>query len=79
MLLYVVLVCNPVHMHSTFKNNHNYIYIYIYREREREREMGSSYTWCNSYKLTPFLHRRFLRNLTVKKTSLNAIVFYLIT
>ena len=38
MLLYVVLVCNPVHMHSTFKNNHNYIYIYIYIERERERE-----------------------------------------
>ena len=24
------LVCNLVHMHSTFKNNHNYIYIYIY-------------------------------------------------
>ena len=23
------LVCNLVHMHSTFKNNHNYIYIYI--------------------------------------------------
>ena len=42
-------------------------------------EMSSSYTWCNSYKLTHFLHCRFLRNLTVKKTSSNAIVFYFIT
>ena len=50
-----------------------YIYIYIYIS------MGSSYTWCNSYKLTPFLHRRFLKDLTVKKTSLNAIVFHLTT
>ena len=41
--------------------------------------MGSSYTWCNSYKLTHFLHRRFLKDLTVKNTSLNAIVFYLTT
>ena len=48
-------------------------------ERERERERGSSYTWCNSYKLTPFLYRRFLRDLTVKKASLNAMVFYLTT
>ena len=23
------LVCNLMHMHGTFKNNHNYIYIYI--------------------------------------------------
>ena len=30
--------------------------------------MGSSYTWCNSYKLTHFLHRRFLKDLTVKNT-----------
>ena len=41
--------------------------------------MDSSYTWCNSYKLILFLHHRFLRNLTIKKTSLNPIVFYLIT
>ena len=36
------------------KYAHLYIYIYIEREREREREreMGSSYKWCNSYKLT---------------------------
>ena len=49
-----------------------YIYIFIY-------EMGSNYTWCNSYKLTHFFHCRFLRNLTVKKISLNAIVFHIIT
>ena len=41
--------------------------------------MGSSYTWYNSYKITHFLHRRFLRSLTIKKTPLNAIIFYLIT
>ena len=41
--------------------------------------MGSSYTWCNSYKLTSFLHRRFLRDLTVKKISLNVMVFHLTT
>ena len=28
--------------------------------------------------LTPFLHHRFLRDLTVKKTPLDAIVFHLI-
>ena len=27
------------------------IYIYI----EREREIGSSYTWCNFIRVTPFL------------------------
>ena len=48
------------------------IYIYIY-------EIDSSYTWSNSYKLTPFLHSRFLRNLMVKKVSLNAIVSHLTT
>ena len=32
-----------------------YIYIYIEREREREREIGSSYTWCNFIRVTPFL------------------------
>ena len=41
--------------------------------------MSSSYTWCNSYKLTHFLHGRFLRDLTVKKIPLNTIVFHLIT
>ena len=62
-----------------------YIYIYIYRrereregEREREREMSLSYTWCNSYKVIHFLYRRFIRDLTVKKRSLNAITFHLI-
>ena len=38
--------------------------------------MGSSYTWCNFYKLTHFLHHK---DLMVKKTPLNAIVFHLIT
>ena len=42
------------------------IYIYIYRERERERERGSSHTWCNSSKITPFLDLKFLKNLMVK-------------
>ena len=40
-------------------------------------EMGSSYTWCNSYKITTFLHRRFLKDLMAKKISLNAIAFHL--
>ena len=31
-------------------------------------EMGSSYTWCNSTKVTHFLNRRFLRNLMVRKS-----------
>ena len=36
--------------------------------------MDSSYTWCNSTKVTPFLNRRFLKDLTVKKKkSLNMI------
>ena len=29
--------------------------------------MGSSYTWCNFYKVTPFLHHRFIKDLTAKK------------
>ena len=53
------------------KRAHTNIYIYIY-------EMDSSYTWCNSYKLTSFLHRRFVSDLTAKKISLNAITFHLI-
>ena len=61
------------HSHIGINFTSKRIYIYI----EREREMGSSYTWCNSYKLTYFLHRRFPRDLTVKKTSLNAIIFHL--
>ena len=52
-----------------------YIYIYI---GEREREMSLNYTWCNSYKVIHFLHLRFIRNLTAKKMSLNAITFNLI-
>ena len=39
-----------------------YIYIYIY--------MGLSYTWCNSTKVTPFLDRRFLRDLTITNSQL---------
>ena len=44
------------------------IYIYIY-------EMGSSYIWCNSYKITHFLHRKFLKDLTVKNKQLNIYYF----
>ena len=40
--------------------------------------MGSSYTLCNSCKVTPFLHCRFVSDLTAKKISLNAITFHLI-
>lgn len=47
-------------------------YIYIY-------EVGSTYTWCNFYKVTHFLYRRFLRDLTVKKKkSLNILLFTLL-
>ena len=52
-----------------------YIYIYI--------EMGSSYTWCNSIRVTPFLSHRFPKYLTVKKktssffTSLNRVTPFL--
>ena len=48
-----------------------YIYIYIYK-------MGLSYTWLNSCKVIHFLHYRFIRDLTAKKISLNAIGFHLI-
>ena len=30
--------------------------------------MGSSYTWCNSTKVTPFLDHRFQKDLMVKKS-----------
>ena len=40
-----------------------YIYIYIY-------EIGSSYTWCNLTKVTPFVDRRFVIDLMVKKNSI---------
>ena len=40
--------------------------------------MGSSYTRCNSCKVTPFLHHRFISDLTAKKKSFNAITFHLI-
>ena len=36
----------------------NIIYIY---------EMSSNYTRCNFVNVTPFLHRKFVGNLTVKK------------
>ena len=44
-----------------------YIYIYIY-------EMGSSYTWCNSIRITPFLSHKFSKDRTVKKKTLLSII-----
>ena len=38
-----------------------YIYIYIY-------EMGSSYTWCNFIRVTPFLDHWFAKDLMVKNS-----------
>ena len=52
----------------TTNEKKNYIYIYIYRERE----IGSSYTWCNLTRVTPFVDRRFVIDLMVKKIVLNA-------
>ena len=43
-----------------------YIYIYMYIS------MGSSYTWCNLTRVTPFVDRRFVIDLMVKKIELNA-------
>ena len=37
--------------------------------------MSSSYTWCNSTKVTPFLTRRFLKDLTVKKDTIKCYYF----
>ena len=37
--------------------------------------MSSSYTWCNSYKVTNFLHRRFLKDLMVKKNIIKCYYF----
>ena len=51
--------------------------LYIYRERERE--MGSSYTRCNSCQVTPFLHHRFLKDLTVKKDIIKCYCFPLLS
>ena len=51
------------------------LYIYI----EREREMGSSYTRCNSCQVTPFLHHRFLKDLTVKKDIIKCYCFPLLS
>ena len=45
-----------------------YIYIYVCIMDE----MGSSYTWCNSTRVTPFLSHRFMRDPTDKnKTPLS--------
>ena len=49
----------------------NPIYIYRKRERERERER-ESYTQCNLTRVTPFVDRRFVIDLMVKKIVLNA-------
>ena len=49
-----------------------------YKSYTLKKEMSSSYTWCNSTRVTPFLSHRFSKDLTVKKktssffTSLNA-------
>ena len=56
-----------------------WIYIYIYIEREREREMSSSYIWCNSTNVTPFLDCKFLKNLMFKKKIIKYDCFHLIT
>ena len=40
--------------------------------------MGSSYTWCNSIRVTPFMYRRFLLDSTVGKIVLNDYFFSLI-
>ena len=45
----------------------------------KTKEMGSSYTWCNSTKVTHFLDRRFLKDLTVKKNIIKYDCFHLIT
>ena len=37
--------------------------------------MGSSYTWCNSIKVTYFLDHRFLKVLTVKKNIIKCDCF----
>ena len=45
-----------------------YIYVCIMDE------MGSSYTWCNSTRVTPFLSRRFMRVPTDKNKTLFSII-----
>ena len=37
--------------------------------------MSSSYTWCNSTRVTTFLSRRFMRDLT-DKNKINIIIHY---
>ena len=37
-------------------------------------EMGSSYTWCNSTRVTPFLSHRFMRDPTDKNKTLLSII-----
>ena len=48
-----------------YNSENIYIYIYIY-------EMGSSYTWFNLTQVTPFVDRKFVNDLMVKKIALNA-------
>ena len=48
------------------KKSKTSIYIYIYIQ------MGSSYTWCNLTRVTPFVDRRFVIDLMVKKIEINA-------
>ena len=45
----------------------------------KTKEMSSSYTWCNFTKVTHFLDRRFLKDLTVKKNIIKYDCFHLIT
>ena len=57
----------PRILYGIFQNIqlHIYIYIYIY-------EMDSNYTWCNLTRVIPFVDRRFVIELMVKKIALNA-------
>ena len=54
--------------------NKNLLWMYFYKELKTYilPEMGSSYTWCNFTRVTPFLSHRFPKDLTVKKIALNA-------
>ena len=51
----------------------------FYNKLLGDATLPKSYTWCKSYKVIHFLLCRFLKDLTVKKISLNAIIFHLIT
>ena len=75
-----LLILPSLHIAPYYASNqYEYIYIYREREREREREMSSSYIWCNSTNVTPFLDCKFLKNLMFKKKIIKYDCFHLIT